>query len=419
MDLSPGLALYRLTAPRPARRGLPWPDRPARAPGRLVWLHAPTGESRPTVLELARRLIEEDGLPILLTVSESGPDPLALPSDLQTDAPPAETGDEVRAFLDHWRPEIVVIAEGELRPLLLDELARRRIPRMLVDGIAPRLAPGRRGWFPGLYRRALSAFPLIRLRDDAAAAAFRKAGANPDRLRVTGPMEEASAALPCAERDRAALALALATRPVWLAADLTEAEEPLVIAAHREALKLAHRLLLILAPADPARRPALAAALEAEEGWNVTCRMTDEEPDRESEVCLVEGGADLGLWYRLAPVTYLGGGMAEGGCRRDPMEAAALGSALILGPRAGPWGRAYGRLARGRAARLIASGPDLNLALSDLLSPDRAARQAQAAWALASDGAEVTEEVIVALRAAMDGEEPPAPVPVTAAPRAA
>jgi 3-deoxy-D-manno-octulosonic-acid transferase len=419
MDLSVGLALYRLTAPRPARRGLPRPDRPARAPGRMVWLHAPTDESRASLLELARRLIEEDGLPILLTVGDAGAEPPALPADMQTDAPPDDTGEEVRAFLDHWRPDIVVMAEGELRPLLLEELVRRQIPRMLVDGIAPRLVAGRRGWFPGLTRRALSAFPLIRVRDDAAAAAFRKAGADPGRLRVSGPMEEASAALPCAERDRAALALALATRPVWLAADLPEGEEPMIIAAHREALKLAHRLLLILAPADPSRRAALAAALEAGEGWNVTCRMTDEEPDRESEVCLVEGGAELGLWYRLAPVTYLGGGMSEGGCRRDPMEAAALGSALILGPRAGAWGRAYGRLAQGRAARLIASAPDLNLALSDLLSPDRAARQAQAAWALASDGAEVTDEVIAALRAAMDGEEPPAPAPATATPRAA
>lgn len=402
MAFSLGLALYRLTGKREARRiDAPQP-RPA---GRLVWLHSPSAESRPAMRELARHLDEEDGVPVLLT----GPD-LADPAEASaalTAPPPSESLDDIRAFLDHWQPEVVVMAEGELRPLLLEELARRRIPRLLVDGIAPRLVAGRKGWFPGLMAHALGEFPAILVRDDTAARAFRRAGALGDRLHVTGPMEEASAALPCAEGDRVALAAALATRPVWLATDLPESEEALVIAAHREALKLAHRLVLILAPEDPARGATLAAQLERDEGWQIACRSLDQDPGPETEVFLVEGGADCGLWYRLAPVVYMGGGLSDRGCRRNPMEAAALGSAMILGPRDGPWGRAYGRLARGMAARMVASPGDMNLALSDLLSPDRAARQAQAAWAIASDGSEVTERVMDMVRALMDG----APLP--------
>jgi 3-deoxy-D-manno-octulosonic-acid transferase len=396
MSFSLGLALYRLTGGREQRRAEPLQARPG---GRLVWLHAPSDLSRPMLVELARQLIEDDDLQVLLT----GPDPANEVSEAATAPPPIERLEEVRAFLDHWRPEVVVMAEGELRPLALEELARRRIPRLLVQGIAPRLVTGRKGWFPGLYAHALAEFAAILVRDEAAARAFRKAGVLVDRLRVTGPMEEASAALPCLESDRVALAGALATRPVWLAMALPEAEEALVIAAHREALKLAHRLVLILAPEDAARAEALAKKLEDEEGWRVACRHLDQEPDAETEVYLVDGLADCGLWYRLAPVVYLGGGLSDGGCRRDPMEAAALGSAMILGPREGAWGRAYGRLARGMAARMVASASDLTLALGDLLSPDRAARQAQAAWSIASEGSEVTAEVMAMIRALMAG----------------
>ena len=58
---------------------------------------------------------------------------------------------------------------------------------------------------------------------------------------------------------------------------------------------------------------------------------------------------------------------------------------------------------RGRPVA-VASANDLGDALGDLLAPDRAARLAQAAWAVASDGAEVTEIILTRIRAIMDGD---------------
>jgi len=220
---------------------------------------------------------------------------------------------------------------------------------------------------------------------------------------VTGRMEEASAALPYVESDRAALAQLLATRPIWLAAGVAAEEEAAVIAAHREVLRLAHRLLLILVPQDPARAQALAVGMEADEGWRVARRSMDEEPDTETEVYIPDA-SDYGLWYRLAPVTFLGGSLDGAGCVRNPMEPAAVGSAILYGPRSGSFGLAYGRLGAARAARMVGSGADLAQALGDLLSPDRAARQAQAAWGIASEGAEATQRVLQTIRSIMDGE---------------
>jgi 3-deoxy-D-manno-octulosonic-acid transferase len=103
-------------------------------------------------------------------------------------------------------------------------------------------------------------------------------------------------------------------------------------------------------------------------------------------------------------VTFLGGSLAGSGCARNPLEPAALGSAILYGPRPGQYGTIFGRLGAARAARAVGSANDLAEALGDLLSPDRAARLAQAAWAVASDGAEVTEKVLTLIRRIMDGE---------------
>jgi 3-deoxy-D-manno-octulosonic-acid transferase len=217
-------------------------------------------------------------------------------------------------------------------------------------------------------------------------------------------MEEESAALPCLEAERDALAQQFATRPVWLAVALPEAEETAVMAAHRAALRLAHRLLLIVVPQDPARAEGLAQRMEAEEGWAVALRSADQEPDTETEVYIADNASEYGLWYRLAPIAFMGGSLAGNGCARDPLEAAALGSAILYGPRPGAYGTTFGRLGAARAARAVGSQADLAEALGDLLSPDRAARLAQAAWAVASDGAEVTDRVVALIRHVMDGQ---------------
>ena len=94
----------------------------------------------------------------------------------------------------------------------------------------------------------------------------------------------------------------------------------------------------------------------------------------------------------------MGGSLYGVGALRDPLEAAALGSAIIHGPRPGPYGPIFGRLGAARAARAVSSADDLGEALSDLLAPDRAALAAQSAWAVASDGADVTEKVLQYLR---------------------
>lgn len=397
MAYSIGLTLYNLAARPPAE---PLLDVEPRPPGSLVWIHSPGGEGLAPMLELARRLIEDDGVSVLLTLPVTVPAPA---TEAIVQVPPPDFPRPVQAFLDHWKPDLVIFTEGELRPALIHESGQRKLPLLMIEGRAPHLMPGREGWFPGLVKSAVAGFRHVLTVDDAAARAFRRAGADPDHLQIAGRMEESSAALPYVESDRAALAHALATRPVWLAAEVTEAEEPAIIAAHREVLKLAHRLLLILAPQDPARAVALAQRLETQEGWRVACRRSDQEPDTETEVYIVEGGAEYGLWYRLAPVSFLGGSLEGIGCARNPMEAAAMGSAILYGPRSGEFGAAYGRLGAARAARMVGSGSDLALALGDLLAPDRAARQAQSAWTISSDGAEVTARVMNMIRAILDG----------------
>lgn len=404
-----GRTLYNLGAHPPPEP--PPGDALPRPAGTLAWLHAPGPAVLPQMIALARRLREEDGIAVLVTHPNAGRKaggrPIAAPpvaDDLVIHAtPPVDQGASVRAFLDHWRPDIAILAAGEVRPALALEARRRRLPLMIVEAHVPHLPAGRAGWYPGLMRSSLEAFGRIMVMDERAVRSFRKAGAPQGIIHVAGRMEQPSTALPCREEDWLALAAMTAARPIWFAAAVPPEEEAAILAAHRVTLGFAHRLLLVVMPEDAAHGEKAALAAERE-GFTVARRVQDEPPLARVEVLIAPDPAEIGLWYRLAPVSFLGGSFGTRGMRRNPLEAAALGSAIMHGPEAGSHRVAVARLDGAGAAAPVPEPEMLGGVLDELLAPDRAAQLARAAWAIASEGAEATEMVMDHVHALLDGE---------------
>jgi 3-deoxy-D-manno-octulosonic-acid transferase len=64
----------------------------------------------------------------------------------------------------------------------------------------------------------------------------------------------------------------------------------------------------------------------------------------------------LGLWYRVAPISLVGGSLQPIG-GHNPFEPAALGSAILHGPYVTNFVDIYQRLSEAGAARLV-TGPD-------------------------------------------------------------
>lgn len=374
------------------------PDRPL---GDLIWLHAPSVQAARGIFCLARNLSQDELCTVLLTCAQ----PLELPNHLLgldpaiiLQTPPADRTAEVEGYLAHWNPQAIVLVDGELPATLLAEAEMRRLPVLMVNSPAPRMLGGR-DWLPGVMRRALQSVSRAFVLDETAARAYRKSGlarVENGRLEERPPIPRAS------EAEREAMARLMATRPVWLALSPKPEEEAAVIEAHRAALERSHRLLMILLIDDPSRADALQSRMTQELGWRVARRDRDEDPDADTEVLLFAGSDELGLALRLAPLCFLGGSLAGPGCLRNPIEAAALGSSIIHGPKVGVFGVEIARLGAARGAMAVANDRQLAEAVMDLQSPDQAARLAAAAWGVATDGAEVMAEVIAELRRMID-----------------
>ena len=357
----------------------------------MVWLHLRDAGGRDAATGIARRIAERRGVQPTVIVTFSGADPGAETPFLRP--PPPETRAACTAFLDHWRPDVVLWIDTPLRPALMSETARRGIPMHLVDARGDSLQIAGASLIPGLLRYAISLFDQILAVDDATGERIRRLGAS---CTVTGRTDIAPRVPGCDERDRADLVQSLGARPIWLAADVAKNELDAVCAAHRHASRRAHRLLMIAAVEDAdAARDALGRS-----GFACAERNAGLEPVPATQVYLTDT-SEMGLWYRLAPVCFLGGSLV-GPCRCDPTAPAALGSAILAGPETAPFGDRFSVLEQSDAATRITDGDTLGQAVEALLSPDRAARMAHAAWDVISRGAGAETAMLDLVDAALD-----------------
>ena len=400
MKRSLALTLYLAMAARRSAEKTTRPD--ARPDGQLIWIHAGEGATLQSLGRLAERLVRERIHPQILMTAEgrTPPDQGAAPFATFVDILPRDRLDAVGAFLDHWHPDLAFFAGTSLPPALIVETHARAIPLILADVKITGETIGRWRWRKGMIGALLSRFTHILAQDPQSAAKVAKLGGRGVDVTVSGRIEETTEPLPCNEAEHHTLAQLVQTRPVWLSVGCPQSEQDAVLAAHAEAMRKAHRMLLIFATENPTQAQALNERM-TREGWIVGQRSRDEEPDPDVQLYIADAEGELGLWYRLAPVTYMGGTLMQDGAGRNPFEPAALGSAIVHGPNTAPYPDAYARLGAASASRQVATPAELSDAVCDLIAPDRAAILAHNAWSVSSGGAEVAERVVRLMSAAL------------------
>ena len=320
--------------------GEPGHPRPA---GPLIWLHAVgLGETlalRGLIAALSRRT----GAHFLVTSTTRGSAEVFgqnLPDRTIHQFLPLDAPGYLARFLDHWRPQLSVWAEQDLWPGAVAATAARGIPLALVNARMNADALARRWRWRGLYADLFARFALIAAQDDATARHLRDLGAR--GVRVTGSLKAANPPLVADPQALADMRKALVGRaPVLLASSHPEDEFALL-----SALRNAPRPLVLIAPRDPARGPAIAARA-AEEGLTATLRSRGQGPT--GDFWIVDTLGEMGLWYRLCPVTLIGGtfGPTEG---HNPWEPAALGCAILHGPRVANFAADFAALHQAGAA---------------------------------------------------------------------
>jgi 3-deoxy-D-manno-octulosonic-acid transferase len=370
-----------------------------RPPGRLVWVHAASVGEALAVLPLVDRLLslgpQVQVMVTTGTVTSAAlmerrlPGPRAFHQYVPVDLPGAVDG-----FLAHWRPDLVLWVESEFWPNLLYAIRRAGIPCALVNARLSAKSFGDWQRFPGTARRLLSVFQL----------ALAQTGLEAERLsalgiadvRAVGNLKYSAPPLPADPAALEILSAAIGSRPVWTFASSHAGEEAMAIAAQAALRQRLPDALLLLVPRHPDRGAAVAGML-SESGLSFARRGLGGVPGAGDAVFLMDTLGEMGLVFRLAPVTVMGGSfMPVGG--HNPIEPALLHSAVIHGPHMFNFAEVAGEI-QDAGGLLPLSGPDqIADAVAGLLSdPVRRQAQADAARAVALRNATAIDRVMAAL----------------------
>jgi 3-deoxy-D-manno-octulosonic-acid transferase len=372
-----------------------------RPDGRLAWLHgASVGEGLsllPLIDALARH--HSDVAVLVTSATRASGELLAqrLPGGVIHQYAPLDTPGAVARFLRHWRPDIGVVVESELWPNLLLGAAARGVRLAFVSA---RLSDRSfRSWSraPVAARAMLTAFDLILARDEDAAARLTSLGA-----RVEGLADlKLGAAAPGADADEMArLRERLRDRPVILAASTHPGEDAVVLQRFRAVRGERRDPLLIIAPRHVERGHAIAR-LAQDLDMTATTRSDARDPG-EADVYVADTMGEIGLWYRLARLAFLGGSLIPGPGGHNPLEPARLGCPVVSGDQVDNW-PIFHDLERAGGVALVARADDLDpLFAAALVDPRALAPMADKARAYVASRDAESDQAIARVMALLD-----------------
>ncbi len=369
-----------------------------RPPGPLLWLHAASnGEARSALGIVQRALAGRPDLHVLfttftLTAARMLAD--ALPPRATHQFVPLDVPAWIDRFLDHWRPDAALWIEGELWPNLIARTAARGVPMALVNARISEESFRRWKSAGRLFRPPLEAFEICLAQSPADSERLAMLGALTPRF--LGHLKFDGNELPADPGALRILAETIGPRPLWLAASTREGEEEAVIAAHK-ALASTHRALLTIMVPRHARRGDDVAGLLAAAGLAFARRSKGERLTGESAIYLADTMGELGLFYRLARIAFIGASLVPKG-GQNPLEAAQLGCALAFGPHMTNCRDIADAMLIAGAAVEVRDAASLAAHVSTLLGDDEARRRAgDAALKVAAQGRGATERVMDAL----------------------
>jgi 3-deoxy-D-manno-octulosonic-acid transferase len=328
----------------------------ARPQGRLVWLHAATIDEATLFFPLIENFAAQ-GFKVLVSTGPMGSASSGtphLPARTLHQFVPLDLPQFMGAFLDHWRPDLMLLAGSEIRPNLIVETARHNIPLALIDARIGARSFLRWRKIPRFAIRLMGQLDFCLARTKADAERFKALGAR--RVQVAGNL-----LYDCVPPRASPLVLAefkgrLGARPVWIAATTFRRDEDMAIAAHRALKKHFPNLATIIVPSR-VERGATIARRAAEFGLTAKLRTQDRAGTDVPDVYLVDTIGEAGLFYRLAEVIFFGHSLPGESARKrgaalepgwsprenalNPVVAAKLGCAILHGPDTGRFADIY------------------------------------------------------------------------------
>ena len=305
----------------------------ARPGGALIWMHgASVGESR-LLLDLfeALRTQRPDASALVTTQTTTSADMIAAsaPQHVIHQMAPVDGPRAVTRFLQHWRPDAAVFAEGEIWPNMLLGLKRGRIPAVMANARMTTRSIDSWNSRKSSARALFGAFQFIGAADRQTAEGLGRATGH--EITTVGNLKMAARITP-PPQDKVVAFVKAISRPILLAASTHPGEDAFAIEAFAALRVSTPDALLVIVPRHPDRGSTI---VDEARGRGFTVQQWSKErspPQQGTSVVVADTMGELLFWYAVAGGIYLGGATNQDVGGHNAVEPAQLGKRVFTGP---------------------------------------------------------------------------------------
>lgn len=363
--------------------------------GTLMWLHASSVGEANSLLPLIKRWAKKDEITLVLTTGTVTSARLMaerLPEGVVHQFAPVDTPQAVTRFLTHWQPDMVCFVESELWPNMLKKAHQRGCIMVLINARMSARSFARWRRIGEVIASILSYFSLILAQSESDAERFVALGAA--HVRMEGNLKFAATVLPVEESAYHALKCAVGARPCWVAASVHPDEIASLQIAHTRILEETPNALLIIVP----RHPEKGTLISRQFGEKTAQRSVGDTITADTHIYIADTLGELGLFYRLASIAFIGGSFIPHG-GQNPLEAALLDNALLTGMHTHNFSAVWDMLLQEQAGAMMHDGAMLAEQVISLFThPEQTAAMAANAKACVEAQQGVIERVATALQ---------------------
>lgn len=301
-------------------------------------------------------------------------------------------------FLRHWAPKAVLWVESEFWPEALHQIAQRELPAALINLRFSQKSFRRwKKFAPNFIRARLNTFAFIHAQSDVYKDFIEDLSGRD--VAMISNLKCAVPPLPFDAQALTALQNSIGERQIVLYASTHKGEEDALIQMHQRLCAQHTNLLGIIVPRHPERGAEIEGLLNAHSA-TFSARSRQQDITQDTEFYLADTLGELGLFYRLSPITVIGNSFIHTpGGGHNPLEAAHLECCILYGPSIYNFQTMHDDMQKASAVLQVSKFEALEMELKALLSDsDRCTAYASNALTFAQKQGNIAEELYQALQ---------------------
>jgi len=297
---------------------------------KVIWLHTVSvGEAQAAGILVGNLKQEYPGYFLLIsTVTKTGneiaqrligPEGLVIYS-------PLDIGFAVRRAVNLINPRFFIIAETEIWPNLIINLAKKGVAVVLVNGRISRNSFRGYKIIRPFLKEVFRSFSLFCMQTKKDAQRIVSLGAEEDKVKVTGNMKF-DIQSPITDYQLPDLGLS-AEDELFIAGSTHRGEEKIILQAYRELIKNYPGLRLLIAPRHIERVQEIERLIC---GFGFESQRVSKYISNERRILILDTIGQLKNLYALAGLVFIGGSLIRHG-GQNPIEPAVFSKPILFGP---------------------------------------------------------------------------------------